>query len=86
MAVPALANIYKSLRKISTSKDPGSYTGCVPCHFINGWLNMYWPGLYIPAASEVFRGRLPHLIEIAGASYSAFDLMMPKSKMKNKNL
>lgn len=27
LAVPALANIYKSLRMISTSKDPGSYTG-----------------------------------------------------------
>lgn len=34
---------------------------------------MYWSGLYIPAASESLRAKLPHLIEIANASYSVYD-------------
>jgi hypothetical protein len=52
LAVPVLANIYRSLRGLTSSRDPSRCRELVPWHFISGWLHMYWSGLYHPSLSS----------------------------------
>jgi hypothetical protein len=66
LAVPVLANIYRSLRGLTSSRDPSRCRELVPWHFISGWLHMYWSGLYHPSLSSDLRAHLPILGDLAG--------------------
>jgi len=65
-----LANIFRALRLLASSRDPSSCLEVIPFHFIGGWLHMYWAGLYQTALSPSLVGGLPHMAEIAGATLS----------------
>jgi Plant mobile domain len=41
LAIPILANIYMSLRGLTSSRDPSCCMELVPWHFISGWLHMH---------------------------------------------
>jgi Plant mobile domain len=64
--VPVLANIYRSLRGLTSSRDPSRCRELVPWHFISGWLHMYWSSLYHPSLSSDLRAHLPILGDLAG--------------------
>jgi Plant mobile domain len=73
LAVPVLANIYRSLRGLVTSRDPSGCREMIPHHFICGWLHMHFAGLYQPAAlSESMMSELPLLASIAGTTATSF--------------
>jgi hypothetical protein len=67
LAIPALANIFRCLRILSTSSDPSYCDEVIPFHFLGGWAHSYWPGLYAPVMDHHMRRHLPLLAEIAGA-------------------
>ena len=67
LAIPALANVFRCLRILSTSSDPSYCDEVIPFHFLGGWAHLYWPGLYAPAMDHHMRRHLPLLAEIAGA-------------------
>lgn len=52
---------------ISTSCDPSFCDEVVPYHYLLGWANMYWAGLYTPVFDDALLHRLPMLAQIAGA-------------------
>jgi Plant mobile domain len=66
LVVPVLANIYRSLRGLTSSRDPSRCRELVPWHFISGWLHMYWSGVYHPSLSSDLRTSLPILGDLAG--------------------
>jgi hypothetical protein len=66
LVVPVLANIYRSLRGLTSSRDPSRCRELVPWHFISGWLHMYWSGVYHPSISSDLRASLPILGDLAG--------------------
>jgi len=69
LVVPVLANIYRGLRGLVSSRDPSSCRELIPYHFIAGWIHMHFLGLYRPAAlPESMRLTLPLLAEIAGTT------------------
>jgi Plant mobile domain len=73
LAIPVLANIFRSLRGMVSSQDPSRCREWVPYHFICGWLHMHFSGLYQPSIfSETMRSRLPLLADMAGAIATSF--------------
>jgi Plant mobile domain len=66
LAVPVLANIYRSLRGLTSSRDPSRCRELVPWHFISGWLHMHWSSVYHPSLSSDLRASLPILGDLAG--------------------
>jgi hypothetical protein len=66
LAVPVLANVYRSLRGLTSSRDPSRCRELVPWHFISGWRHMYWSGVYHPSLSSDLRASLPILGDLAG--------------------
>ncbi|KAF3330070.1 Plant mobile domain-containing protein [Carex littledalei] len=70
LAIPALANVFRCMRILSTSKDPSHCDEVVPFHFLMGWAHIYWPGLYTPSMSERMRADLPLLAGIAGVRHT----------------
>jgi Plant mobile domain len=76
LAVPVLANIYRGLRGLTSSRSPSDCRELVPWHLISGWLHMHWSGIYSPTLDLSLRRRLPLLGDLAGvqpASLSAKD-------------
>jgi hypothetical protein len=67
LTIPALANLFKCMRVISTSRDPSFCDEVIPYHYLFGWVHMYWAGLYSPIVGDTLLSVLPTLIEIAGA-------------------
>lgn len=70
LAIPALANLFRSMRVISTSRDPSFCDEVVPYHYLLGWAHMYWVGLYVPVMDDSLLHHLPTLAQIAGARAS----------------
>jgi Plant mobile domain len=80
LAVPVLANIYRSLRGLVTSRDPSRCREWIPQHFICGWLHMHFTGLYPSAAlSEPMIADLPLLAHIAGTIATSFTAVAARS-------
>lgn len=73
LAVPLLANIYRTLRDLASAKDPSFSGDCIPFHFIHGWLNMHWPNLYTTQMSTTTRSHLPAMHAMAGTLPRIFD-------------
>lgn len=67
LTIPVLANLFKSMRVVSTSCDPSFCIEVVPYHYLLGSAHMYWAGLYTPAMGSDMLHRLPLLAQIAGA-------------------
>ena len=63
LAVPLLANIYSSLRELTTCLDPCFTSECIPVHFLMGWFQMHMETLYPSYQTET---PLPAMISIAG--------------------
>jgi len=72
LAVPTLANVYKTLRSLCTSSDPSFSKVVIPWHFVSAWLHMHWVGLYLPVLPESLRMALPIMADIAGAMPKQF--------------
>lgn len=70
LTIPALANLFKSMRVISTFCDPSFCDEVVPYHYLLGWAHMYWAGLYVPTMDDSLLHHLPTLAQIAGARAS----------------
>jgi hypothetical protein len=66
LAVPVLANIYRSLRGLTSSCDPSRCRELVPWHCISGWLHIHWSGMYHPSLSSDLRASLHILSDLAG--------------------
>jgi Plant mobile domain len=66
LAVPILANIYRSLWGLTSSRGPSHFRELVPWHFISGWLQMHWSSVYHPSLSSDLRASLPILGDLAG--------------------
>jgi Plant mobile domain len=66
LAMPVLANIYRSLRSLTSSRDPSRYRELMPWHFISGWLHMHWSDVYHSSLSSDLRTSLPFLSDLAG--------------------
>jgi len=75
LAIPALANIYQTLRLLCVSLDPSVGGIVIPWHFIYGWLNMYWRGVCPSALPEKLRKGLPFMADIAGGIPKAFAIV-----------
>ena len=63
LAVPVLANIYSSLRELTTSTDPCFSEESIPVHFLMGWFQMHMESLYPIYRTET---PFPAMIGIAG--------------------
>ncbi|KAJ1698966.1 hypothetical protein LUZ63_007478 [Rhynchospora breviuscula] len=68
LAIPALATLYRSLREVTTSRDPSASHVAVPFHLINGWLYAYWRDFHGVVMPTDLTRRLPFLAHLAGAS------------------
>lgn len=66
LAIPAIANIFRCMRILSTSLDPSYCNEVIPFHYLCRWAHMYWSGLYAPLMDERLLRVLPVLAEIAG--------------------
>jgi hypothetical protein len=66
LVVPVLANIYRSLQGLTSSRDPSHCRELVPWHFVSGWLHMHWFGVYHLSLSSYLRASLPILSDLAG--------------------
>jgi Plant mobile domain len=71
LAIPALANVYSSLRFVASHTNPSFCKALIPLHFICGWLALYWPGIYHPTISQKLRDNLPFMASVAAASPTA---------------
>lgn len=65
--IPMIANIFRCMRVLSTSRDPSFCDEVVPFHYIHGWAHLYWTGLYSPVMSLKMRKKLHLLADIARA-------------------
>jgi Plant mobile domain len=74
LAVPVLANIYRILRGLTSSRDPSRFRELVPWHFISGWLHMHWSSMYHPSLSSDLRVSLPILGDLAGIEPASLTL------------
>jgi Plant mobile domain len=75
LAVPVLANIYRSLRGLTSSRRPSHCRELIPWHLISGWLHMHWSGLYRPTLDLSLRRGLPLLSDIVGVQPAAMTAM-----------
>jgi Plant mobile domain len=66
LAVSVLANIYRCLRGLTSSRSPSQCQELIPWHLISGWLHMHWSGSYDPSMAIALRDRLPLLSDLAG--------------------
>jgi Plant mobile domain len=66
LVVPVLANIYRSLWGLTSSRDPSRCRELEPWNFVSGWLHMHWSGMYHPSLSSDLRASLPILSDLAG--------------------
>jgi Plant mobile domain len=66
LAVPVLANIYRCLRGLTSSRSPSQCQELIPWHLISGWLHLHWSGSYDPSMAVTLRDRLPLLSDLAG--------------------
>jgi hypothetical protein len=64
--VPILANIYRILWGLTSSRNPSHCRELVPWHFISGWLHIHWSGVYHPSLSSDLRVSSPILSDLAG--------------------
>jgi hypothetical protein len=68
LPIPALANLFKCMRLVSTFFDPSFCDDVFPFHFLFGWANSHWPSLYSPTIDHRILYDLPTLAKIAGAT------------------
>jgi Plant mobile domain len=66
LAVPVLANIYRGLRGLTSSRVPSECRELIPWHLVSGWLHMHWSDLYDPGMASPLRDELPLLGDLAG--------------------
>jgi Plant mobile domain len=71
LAVPVLANIYRGLRGLTSSRRPSHCRELIPWHLVSGWLHMHWSGLYHPLMARDMREELPILGDLAGVQPTA---------------
>ncbi|KAJ4813686.1 Plant mobile domain protein family [Rhynchospora pubera] len=67
LAVPALVNVYRAMRELTSSRDPSYARVVMPSHILLGWFYICWERGYSPAISSKLREQLPALSFIAGA-------------------
>jgi hypothetical protein len=66
LVVPVLANIYRCLRGLTSSRSPSQCQELIPWHLISGWLHMHWSGSYDLGMAIALRDCLPLLSDLAG--------------------
>jgi hypothetical protein len=66
LAVPVLANIYRGLRGLVSSRSPSRCREMIPWHLVSGWLHMHWSGSYDPGMAASLRDHLSLLSDLAG--------------------
>jgi Plant mobile domain len=65
LAVPVLANIYRGIRGLVSSRSPSRCRELIPWHLVSGWLHMHWSGSYDPGMAASLRDHLPLLSDLA---------------------
>jgi hypothetical protein len=71
LAVPVLANIYRCLRGLTSSRSPSQCQELIPWHLISRWLHLHWSGSYDPSMAVALRDRLPLLSDLAGVQLAS---------------
>jgi hypothetical protein len=66
LVVPVLANIYRGLRGLVSSRSPSRCRELISWHLVSGWLHMHWSGSYDPGMTAPLRDHLPLLSDLAG--------------------
>jgi hypothetical protein len=66
LVVPVLANIYRALHVLTSSRSPSHCQELIIWHLISGWLHMHWSGSYDPRMAITLRDHLPLLSDLAG--------------------
>jgi hypothetical protein len=66
LAVLVLANIYRGLRGLVSSRSPSRCRELISWHLVSGWLHMHWLGSYDPSMAVPLRDHLSLLSDLAG--------------------
>lgn len=80
LTILAIANIFRCMLVLSTSRDPSFCDEVIPFYYIHGWAHLYWVGFYSSVMSQKMREELPLLVDIAGAKAIA---LFPKLAREN---